>query len=99
MVTEASNTASLDFTAGNFFTSSLDDDTFFNVTGIAAGQTVIVKLAVQNASPTASFSTNVLQPSGSEYIPTAGAVGSIDILTFTVLDNSNALLIATNKFI
>ena len=95
-VTETSNTASLDFSVGNFFTSSIDDATHFSVTNVQPGQTVILKTSIQNASPSVTFSSNVLQPSGSAYSPSA--LGSIDVLTFTSLDSTNALLVAVNKF-
>ena len=96
-VTEASNTGSLDFSLGNFFTASIDDDTHFDVTNVQPGQTVLVRVTITNASPAATFSSNVLQPSGSAYTPSDN--GSIDVLTFTSLDSTNALLVAVNKFI
>ena len=95
-VTEASNTGSLDFSVGNFFTASIDDNTHFDITNVQPGQTVIVRVTITNPAPAVTFSSNVLQPSGSQYSPSTD--GSIDVLTFTSLDSTNALLVAVNKF-
>ena len=87
----------MDFSLGNFFTASIDDNTHFSVTNVQPGQTVLVRVTITNATPAVTFSSNVLQPSGSAYTPSDN--GSIDVLTFTSLDSTNAMLVAVNKFI
>ncbi len=96
-VVESGGDVALDFSTSNFFSSSIDDDTNFVISNIEPGQTVLLRVDITNATPSASFSTNVLQPEGSEYTPSAN--GSIDVLTFTSFDSTNALLVAVNKFI
>lgn len=86
----ASNTASLDFSQGNFFTSLVSGSTNFNVTNIRPGQTVNVLLTTVGVA-TASFATNIDQPSGSAYTPTSGS-GRYDILTFISFDGNIAFL-------
>jgi len=94
-VAESSNTASLDFSVGNFFSSSIDDNTHFEITNVEPGQTVLLKVNITNASPSVTFSSNVLQPSGNEY--TASANTEVDILTFTSFDGTNTNLVAVNN--
>jgi len=96
-VVETAGDVPLDFSTGNFFSSSIDDATNFVVSNIQPGQTVLVRVNITNATPAATFSSNVLQPSGSSYEPSEN--GSIDVLTFTSFDSTNALLVAVNKFI
>jgi hypothetical protein len=98
-----STTASIDGNAGNFFTCLVTASTFFNVTNIGAGETVSIQLqTVQGngnaAVPTASFSSNVLQPSGSRYTPSSGS-GAIDVLSIVAFNSTNALLVSAKKFI
>jgi hypothetical protein len=50
------------------------------------------------ALPTASFSTNVKQVSGSRYLPTSGS-GRQDILTFVSFDSSNVYLAKLQNFL
>lgn len=93
----ASSTASLDFNLGNFFTSAVSGTTFFNVTNVKPGQTVNVLLDTV-AIATASFSSNVKQPSGSAYTPSSGS-GNKDVLTFASWDASNVYLVNVKKLI
>jgi hypothetical protein len=86
----ASNTSSLDFSQGNFFTSLVESNTFFNITNPKAGQTVNLLLTT-NGDATASFSSNVKQVSGSSYLPTAGTSKN-DILTFISWDGTSVYL-------
>ena len=86
----ASSTASLDFSTGNFYTSLVSGSTNFNITNPKVGQTVNVLLTTV-ASATASFSSNVKQPSGSSYTPTTTA-GAKDILTFISWDGTTVYL-------
>jgi hypothetical protein len=91
-----SNTASIDLNAGNYFTGSLSGSVFFNVLNPRPGETAIVKLTT-TAIPTASFSSNVRQVSGSAYVATSGS-GWTDILTLVSMDTSNVFLVNTKKF-
>lgn len=86
-----SNTASLDLTRGNFFTLQLvgGADTYINPTNIQSGQTVSILLSTVG-SGTVSFPTNVLQQSGSAYVPTT-TTGK-DIITLVTFDTSNLYL-------
>jgi hypothetical protein len=92
-----SNTASIDLNAGNYFTGSLSGSVFFNVTNVRPGETAIVKLTTTGV-PTASFSSNVRQVSGSAYVATSGS-GWTDILTIVSMDTTSAFLLNSKKFI
>ena len=98
-VTVASNTASIDLAAGNFFTATLSNSatTFFNFTNVRPGLTANLILTTGTVS-TASFSSNVKQPSGSSYLPTSGS-GRIDALSVAAVDTSNLYLVASKFFI
>lgn len=98
-VTVASNTASINLAAGNFFTVTLANSatTFFNVTNPKPGVSANLILTTGTVS-TASFSSNVKQPSGSAYLPTSGS-GQIDALSLVAVDSSNVYLVASKKFI
>jgi hypothetical protein len=95
----ASNTASLDFTAANFFMVQLGSSvtTHISASNLRAGQSVNV-LVTTGTNSTASFSSNVRQPSGSFYLPTSGS-GKKDILSFVSFDSSNLYLVAVNQMI
>jgi hypothetical protein len=95
----ASNTASLDFTAANFFMVQLGSSvtTHISASNLRAGQSVNV-LVTTGTNSTASFSPNVRQPSGSFYLPTSGS-GKKDILSFVSFDASNLYLVAVNQMI
>ena len=100
----ASNTASLDFTAANFFMVQLGSGTgtsglttHISASNMRAGQSVNV-LVTTGTNSTASFSPNVRQPSGSFYLPTSGS-GKKDILSFVSFDSSNIYLVAVNQMI
>jgi hypothetical protein len=95
-------TGSFDFNAANFFTCAVTGSTLFNVTNLAAGETANVLITVvQNGPlpPTASFSSNVKQISGSRYFPTSGSNGQLDILTFVAFDNSTVYLLSAKQFV
>jgi len=47
---------------------------------------------------TASFSSNVKQPSGSLYRPTSGS-NNVDLLSFVSLDGTNTYLVSAKKFV
>ena len=92
----------MNFNAATFYTSVVTGSTFFNVTGLGAGETANVLLTVaQNSaspSPTASFSSNVKQISGSAYIPSSGS-GAIDMLSFISFDGTTAFLVSAKRFV
>ena len=91
----SSATCSIDFRNGNFFTSVISGSTFINVTNVNAGQTVNLLLTTAGTiTPTASFSANVKQPTGSLYTPSSGS-GRIDLLSFVAFDTGSVYLVAT----
>lgn len=94
----SSNTASLDLTRGNFFTLQLvgGTDTYINPSNIQSGQTVNILINTVG-SATVSFPNTVLQPSGSEYIPTSST--GKDIITLVSFDSSNLYLANVKNFI
>ena len=87
----ASNTSSIDFSQGNFYTSLVTGTTNFNITNPKAGQTVNLLLTTAGTGASASFSSNVKQVSGSTYAPTA-TDGAKDILTFISWDGTSVYL-------
>ena len=87
----ASNTSSLDFSTGNFYSSLVSGSTFFNITNPKVGQTVNVLLTTAGTSASASFSSNVKQVSGSSYAPTPTTAAK-DILTFISWDGTTVYL-------
>ena len=87
----ASNTASMDFNAGNFFTITLASGsipTRIEPTNIKAGQTVsLVVTQAGTLSGSLAFPTTFKFPSGSSYVPSA-ITSSKDIVTFITVDTS-----------
>jgi len=81
-----SNTASLDFNTGNFFTLTLANNTTTHIkpTNIKTGQTVNL-LITQGTAGTASFSSEVKFPAGFGYTAsvTSGNQDLISLVTFT----------------
>ena len=99
----ATNTASIDFNAGNYYTCLVTQSTFYNITGVNPGETCTMLITTAQggnnaAMPTASFSTNVKQVSGSRYIPTSGSARQ-DILTFVSFDSTNVYLAKIQNFV
>ena len=94
-----SNTASLDFSSTNIFTITLGSNvtTHISASNVTAGQAINL-LITTGTNSTASFSTNVKQPSGSAYLPTSGS-GFSDILSFVTFDANNVYVAGINKFI
>ena len=95
--TITSQTMSIDLNLGNYFTGSASGSFFINVTNPKPGETAILKLTTV-AIPTASFSSNVRQISGSAYVVTSGS-NQTDILTLVAFDSSNVFLVPSRKFI
>jgi hypothetical protein len=88
----ASNTASLNFNAGNYFTIKLNASatpTFINPTNVKAGQTVsLVVTQAGTLSGSLSFPTSFKFPSGS-YYTASKIINAIDILTFITVDTAS----------
>jgi len=91
-----SNTASIDFSLGNYFevTSSVTP-LHLNVTNIGAGRTSTLIISA-SASSSILFSPNVAQPSGSAY---SGSLGSIDILSLVAFNSSKINVVATKALV
>ena len=87
-----SNTASIDFSLGNYFevTSSVTP-LHLNVTNIKPGTTSTLIVSA-SASSSITFSPNVAQPTGNAY---SGSAGSIDILSLVAFNTSKVNLVAT----
>jgi hypothetical protein len=91
-----SSTASIDLSKGNFFTLTLPAslNTHIDIQNVSAGQTALIEITTAGTLATASFSTNVYQPSASFYVPT-NASGN-DILTLSSFA-SNKIYLASVK--
>jgi hypothetical protein len=91
-----SNTASIDFSLGNYFevTSSVTP-LHLDVTNIGAGRTSTLIISA-SASSSILFSPNVAQPSGSVY---SGSAGSIDILSLVAFNTSKVNLVSTKALV
>jgi hypothetical protein len=98
-VTVASNTASIDMNAGNFFTVTLANSatTHFNVTNINPGENANIFVTTGTVS-SASFSSNVRQPSGSFYLPSSGS-GIKDILSLVAESSTLVHIVNAKRFI
>ena len=92
-----SNTASMDFSLGNYFELSASVSPLrIEVTNLSAGTTKTLALNGVTSS-TITFSSNVLQPSGSAY--TASVSSSNDILSFVAFNTSKVNVVSTLKMI
>jgi hypothetical protein len=93
------NTASLDISNANFFTVTFADNitTHISASNVKAGQSVNI-LVTTGTNTTASFSTNIKQPSGSFYLPTSGS-GNKDVLSLVAFDSNSLYLVAVNQMI
>ena len=91
-----SSTASIDLSKGNFFTLTLptSSNTHLNIQNFSAGQTALIEITTTGTAATASFSTNLFQPSASFYVPTNAA--GTDILTLSSFA-SNKIYLASVK--
>ena len=87
-----SNTASIDFSAGNYFTLKLNASatpTRLNPTNVKAGQTVsLVVTQAATLSGSLSFPTSFKFPTGS-YYTASRVVNAVDILTFVTVDTAS----------
>lgn len=94
-----SSTASIDFSSASFYTLTLPSasTTFIDVKNVRAGQTSLLEITTVGAAATASFSTNVFQPSASFYVPSN--VAGNDILTFSSFTNNKVYLVSVKQLI
>jgi hypothetical protein len=92
----STQTASIDLSSANYFTLTLSGSTNINVINPKPGNTAILRITT-SATSSATFSSNVLQPTGSIYSPTTGD-NNIDILTLTAFDTGSVYVIAANQF-
>lgn len=88
-----SNTASIDLSKGTYFTLTLpaSSSTNINLLNPAAGETALLKIVNAGNNATASFSSNVKQPTTGIYVPTDSG---IDIITFAAWDSTNVFATA-----
>ena len=100
-VTTTNNTASLDFTQGNYFTLALTSNVITNIRSSNIPQGVSAVLRVTQPATSGSVrldSTMFKQPSGSFY--TGSAVASaVDIVSFSSFTPGTAYAVASNRFI
>ena len=93
-VTPASSTASFNLNEGTFFTSSINGTTHIEFSNVSAGVTAQIEVTTAG-TPAVDFGANILQPSGSEYVPSDA--GGVDLLTVTSLDGTRVYVVAANK--
>jgi hypothetical protein len=91
-----SQTASIDLSVANYFTLTLSGSTNINVINPQPGVTATL-LINTSTGPTASFSSNVKQPSGSLYV--ASPSGNIDIISFTALNTTTVYAFPAQSFV
>lgn len=98
-VTIASQTASLDLSAGTYFTLTLANNTTTHIipTNLAAGVSATVVITTGTNS-TASLAPLCLQPTGNAYNATSGS-GKIDVLSLTSTNTSNMFVISAKNMI
>lgn len=94
--TITSQTASIDLSVSNYFTLTLSGSTRINVTNPQPGVTATLVINT-STSPSASFSSNVKQPSGSLYV--ASPSGNIDIISFTAVDSTTVYAFPAQSFV
>ena len=95
-ITISSNTASIDLSVANYFTLTLSGSTNINVTNPRAGVTATLVINTDTGA-SASFSSNVKQPSGSFYA--ASPSGNIDIISFTAVNSTNVFAFPAQSFV
>jgi hypothetical protein len=94
--TITSSTASIDLSVANYFTLTLAGETKINVINPKPGVTATLVINTDTAA-SASFSSNVKQPSGSFYA--ASPSGNIDIISFTAVDSTNVYAFPAQSFV
>lgn len=94
--TITSSTASIDLSTANYFTLTMSGPTNINVINPRAGVTATLVINT-STSATASFSSNVKQPSGSLYV--ASPSGNVDIISFTAVNSSTVYAFPAQSFV
>ena len=94
--TITSSTASIDLSVANYFTLTLSGSTRINVINPQPGVTATLVINTDTAA-SASFSSNVKQPSGSLYV--ASPSGNIDIISFTAVNSTNVYAFPAQSFV
>jgi hypothetical protein len=95
-VPTVSSTASIDLSKGSYFTLTMGGTTKINVINAQPGITATLVISTSNAA-SASFSSNVKQPSGSFYA--ASPSGNIDIISFTAVNSNTVYAFPAQSFI
>jgi hypothetical protein len=94
--TITSQTASIDLSTTNYFTLTLSGTTRINVINPTPGVTATLVINTDTAA-SASFSSNVKQPSGSLYA--ASPSGNVDIISFTAVDSNTVYAFPAQSFV
>ena len=89
-------TTSIDLSVANYFTLTLSGSTNINVINPRAGVTATLVINTSTGA-SASFSSNVKQPSGSFYA--ASPSGNIDIISFTAVDSTTVYAFPAQSFV
>jgi hypothetical protein len=92
----SSQTASIDLSVANYFTLTLSGSTRINLTNPQPGVTATLVINTSTGA-SASFSSNVKQPSGSFYA--ASPSGNIDIISFTAVDSTTVYAFPAQSFV
>jgi hypothetical protein len=92
----SSQTASIDLSVANYFTLTLSGSTRLNITNPQPGVTATLVINT-STDASASFSSNVKQPSGSFYA--ASPSGNIDIISFTAVDSTTVFAFPAQSFV
>lgn len=94
----ASNTASIDLAAGNYFTLRLGANANTRIDVINPQPGVTATLVINtDATSSVSFSANVRQPSASFYVPSPS--GNVDILSFTAVTTGSVYVVPAFAFV
>jgi hypothetical protein len=91
-----SQTASIDLSIANYFTLTLSGSTRVNINNPRPGVTATLVINTSTGA-SASFSSNVKQPSGSFYA--ASPSGNIDIISFTAVDSTTVYAFPAQSFV
>ena len=94
--TITATTTSIDLSIANYFTLTLSGSTRLNITNPRPGVTATLVINTSTGA-SASFSSNVKQPSGSFYA--ASASGNIDIISFTAVDSTTVYAFPAQSFV
>lgn len=99
-LTITSQTASLNFNTGNFFTLTLASgaNTFLNPTNIQPGQTVNLQITQVSPSGSISFPSSVSFPSGSYYTASI-ANNDVDVISMISFNGTAIRAVASKTFL